>query len=93
VRIVARPPIGGTARYLARASRPKLNWVRFVSSAPMAEDTEGPMVVLVDDDGSEIVLQRPGTSGQARRAAARLQRELDTAGRAEFAIRYGLHLD
>ena len=93
MQIVARPPVGGTARYLARAIRPKLNWFREVSMRPMAEDTDGPTVVVVDDNHREIVIQRPGTFGQARRAAARFQRELDAIGRTEFARRYGLHLE
>jgi hypothetical protein len=58
----------------------------------MAEDIDGPTVVVVDDDGREIVIQRPGTFGQARRAAARLQHELDAVGRTEFANRYGMRL-
>ena len=58
----------------------------------MAEDTDGPTVVVVDNDGREIVIQRPGTFGQARRAAARLQRELEAVGRTEFLSRYGLRL-
>ncbi|MDQ6797672.1 MAG: hypothetical protein M3011_06555 [Actinomycetota bacterium] len=92
MQIVARPSVGGRARYLARVSRPKLNWVRFVSSRPSAEDTEGPTVVAVDDNRRETVMQRPGTFGQARRAARRMQCELDAVGRTEFTRRYGLHL-
>jgi hypothetical protein len=93
VEVVARPPFDGNLRYLARALRPKLDWVRVMPGRPPpAEDTEGPTVVLVTDDGREIVLQRPGTLGQARRAASRFQAELDRVGAAEFARRYGLTL-
>jgi len=49
-------------------------------------------VVLVTDEGNEIVLQHPGMFGQAKRAARRFQEELDTDGVDEFARRYGLHL-
>jgi hypothetical protein len=91
--VQARPPYEGTRRYLLRAIRPKLNWVRIIPGRkPDAEDTEGPTVVLVTDNGQEIVLQRPGTVGQARRAAARLDQELRNIGPAEFAHRYGIHL-
>jgi hypothetical protein len=96
VQIVARPPIGGTRRYLARAIQPKLSWIRDVDlsgSRPAAEDTDGPAVIIVDDNRHEIVIQRPGTFGQAKRAAARFQRELDALGRTEFSRRYGLRLD
>jgi hypothetical protein len=94
VQIIARPPVGGTVRYLARASRPKLSWVRSIpGSRPLAEDTDGPTVVAIDDFGREIVIQRPGTFGQARRAAARFQHELEAVGQAEFASRYGLHAE
>lgn len=92
VEIVARPPIGGTVRYLLRAARPKLSWVRYMPGARLAEDTDGPTVVIVDDEGHETVLQRPGTFGQAQRAATRFQSELDALGRAEFGRRYGVHL-
>lgn len=67
--VVARPPFDGTWRYLARAFRPKLDWVRSIPGhPPLAEDIDGPTVVLITDEGREIVLQRPGTLGQARRA-------------------------
>jgi hypothetical protein len=93
VEVVARPPFEGTVRYLLRAFRPKLDWVRFVPGhPPLAEDTDGPTVVFVTDGGREIVLQRPGTLAQARRAASRFQQELDNVGPAEFARRYGLPL-
>jgi len=93
VEVVARPPFDGTVRYLARAFRPKLDWVRTIPGhPPLAEDTDGPTVVLVTDEGREIVLQRPGTVGQARRAASRFQQELDRVGAAEFGRRYGLSL-
>ena len=91
--VVARPPFNGTVRYLMRAFRPKLDWVRIIPGRPPhAEDTDGPTVVLITDEGREIVLQRPGTLGQARRAASRLQHELDRVGASEFARRYGLSL-
>ena len=91
--VVARPPFDGNLRYLARAFRPKLDWVRMMPGRPpLAEDTEGPTVVLITDEGREIVLQRPGTLGQARRAASRFQQELADVGAAAFARRYGLSL-
>lgn len=90
---MARPPVGGTGRYLLRAMRPKVTWIRYAPGWPApAEDTDGPTVVAVDDRGHESVIQRPGTFGQARRAAHRFQRELDAMGEAEFARRYGLSL-
>jgi hypothetical protein len=93
VEIVTRPPIGGTLRYVLRAARPKMSWVRMIPGGrPSAEDTDGPAVVVVDDRGNETVIQRPGTVGQARRATARFQAELEAVGRGEFARRYGLHL-
>jgi hypothetical protein len=93
VEVLARPPFEGTARYLVRAIRPKLDWVRSIPGhPPLAEDTDGPTVVLITDEGREIVLQRPGTLAQARRAASRFQQELDRVGAAEFARRYGLSL-
>jgi hypothetical protein len=72
--------------------RPKLDWIRLMPWRRPAEDTEGPTVVLVDGRGREVVLQRPGTYGQARRAAARFQLELDRSGPETFAARYGVHL-
>ncbi|MDQ6726890.1 MAG: hypothetical protein M3066_12095 [Actinomycetota bacterium] len=91
--VVARPPFEGNVRYLAHALRPKLDWVRSMPGRrPQAEDTEGPTVVLITDEGREIVLQRPGTFGQAQRAASRFQQELDGVGAVEFARRYSLSL-
>jgi hypothetical protein len=73
--------------------RPKLDWIRLIPGRkPPAEDTEGPTVVLITDEGREVVLQRPGTLGQARRAAARLDQELRSIGSTEFARRYGINL-
>lgn len=93
MKIVARPPVRGTGPYLLKAMRPKLNWLRVVpGSKPLPEDTLGPTVVLIGDDGREVVLQRPGTFGQAKRAAARLEAELERKGPAAFEQRYGLHL-
>lgn len=93
VEVVARPAHGGLLRYLAKAARPKLSWVRAIPGRqPAAEDTEGPTVVLITNEGREVVLQRPGTMGQARRSAAGLRRELDAAGAQEFARRHGLSL-
>jgi hypothetical protein len=57
-----------------------------------AEDTDGPTVVLITDEGREIVMQRPGTGGQAQRDANRLQSELDVSGPDTFALHYGPHL-
>jgi hypothetical protein len=91
--VVARPAVGGNLRYLPRALRPKLTWVRSIPGRPPeAEDTAGPSVVLVADDEQEVVLQRPGTFGQARRAAKRLGTELNDVGQSEFGRRYGLTL-
>lgn len=91
--VVARPPFEGNVRYLVRALRPKLDWVRIMPGRPPpAEDSDGPTVVLITDEGREIVLQRPGTLGQARRAASRFQQELNRVGAAEFARRFGLSL-
>ena len=85
----SRGPILGTNRWIEA----KLDWVRSIPGhPPLAEDTDGPTVVLITDEGREIVLQRPGTLGQARRAASRFQQELDRVGAAEFACRYGLSL-
>lgn len=90
---MARPPFEGTFRYLVRGFRPKLDWVRIIPGhPPPAEDTDGPTVVLITDEGREIVLQRTGTLGQARRAATRFQQELNSVGAAEFARRYRLSL-
>jgi hypothetical protein len=86
-------PSMGTVRVLMRAFRPKLDWVRITPGRPRhAEDTYGPTVVLITDEGREIVLQRPGTLGQARRAASRFAQELDRVGAAELARRHGLSL-
>ena len=91
--VVARPPFEGNVRYLARALRPKLDWVRVIPGRPPpAEDTEGATVVLITDEGREIGLQGPGRLGQARRSASRFQQELNRVGAAEFARRYGLTL-
>jgi hypothetical protein len=80
-------------RYLVRSFRPKLDWVRSIPGhPPLAEDTDGPTVVLIRDEGREIVLQRTGTVGQARRAASRFQQELSSVGAAEFARLYHLSL-
>lgn len=93
MQIVARPPVRGTWRYLLDAMRPKINWIRTVpGSKPLAEDTEGPTVVLIRDDGTEVVLERPGTFSQAQRAAARFQGELERLGAESFAQRYRVHL-
>jgi hypothetical protein len=89
----ARPPYYGTRRYILRAMRPKLDWLRLIPGRkPRTEDTEGPTVVLVTDDGREVVIQRPGTFGQACRAAGRFDRELSQVGLAEFCLRYGVAL-
>jgi hypothetical protein len=91
--VQARPAYERTRRYLLRAMRPKVDWIRLIPGRkPPAEDTDGPTVVLVTDEGREVVLQRPGTLGQARRAAARLDQELRSKGPTEFARRYGIHL-
>jgi hypothetical protein len=91
--VTARPSFDGFWRYLVRSLRPKLDWVRLIPGRPPpAEDTEGPTVVLVTDDGREIVLQRPATFGQARRAAQRFQHELEVKGSVDFARQYGLPL-
>lgn len=93
MQVVARPPFDGTLRYLVRAARPKLTWIRLLPDGRQtSEDTDGPTVVVVDDAGRETVIQRPGTLGQAKRAAARFQRELEKVGQTEFARRYGLRL-
>ncbi|HUR49992.1 MAG TPA: hypothetical protein VMY88_10775 [Acidimicrobiales bacterium] len=92
--VVARPPFDGTFRYLVRALRPKLGWIRLRPGQPsLSEDTDGPTVVLITDEGREIVLQRPGTLGQARRAASRFQQELSQVGPVEFTRRYGYRPD
>jgi len=76
-----------------RALRPKLQWIRLMPwRQPPSEDTEGPSVVLITDEGQEIVLQRPGTFGQAERTARRMQAELEGDGPQEFAHRYGIRL-
>jgi hypothetical protein len=92
VPVVAGPPYYGTRRYLLRAMRPKLSWLRLIPGRQVAEDTEGPTVMPVAGDGREVVVQRPGTFGQARRAASGLDRELAQLGLTEFCRRYGINL-
>jgi hypothetical protein len=90
--VIARPPIGGAERYLVRALRPKLDWIRIMPWRTPSEDTEGPSVVLIADDGKEVVLLRPGTLRQAERAASRFRAELQRVGPEAFQARYGVHL-
>jgi hypothetical protein len=57
------------------------------------EDRDAPAVMVRSGPWVEFVLLRTGTDRQARRARDKLQRELDSAGEAEFRRRYGLPRD